>query len=158
MIRFGLSGTEIVQNALRLARAWTGKNRFVRFIGHYHGNADNIMGGRAPKTGDPIPSDYVGDLKGTDGRAKDSMESQSYLIPWNNADILENLLKSKGHEIAAVITEPVCVNGGSVLPAPGYLKRVRELCDEYNVVLIFDEIITGFRMGLGHNRNRCNPT
>ena len=149
MIRFGLSGTEIVQNALRLARAWTGKNRFVRFIGHYHGNADNIMGGRAPKTGDPIPSDYVGDLKGTDGRAKDSMESQSYLIPWNNADILENLLKSKGHEIAAVITEPVCVNGGSVLPAPGYLKRVRELCDEYNVVLIFDEIITGFRMGLG---------
>ncbi len=149
MIRFGLSGTEIVQNGLRLARAWTGKNRFVRFIGHYHGNADNIMGGRAPKTGDPIPSDYVGDLKGTDGRAKDSMESQSYLIPWNNADILENLLKSKGHEIAAVITEPVCVNGGSVLPAPGYLKRVRELCDEYNVVLIFDEIITGFRMGLG---------
>ena len=89
MIRFGLSGTEIVQNALRLARAWTGKNRFVRFIGHYHGNADNIMGGRAPKTGDPIPSVYVGDLKGTDGREKDSIESQSYLIPWNNADIIE---------------------------------------------------------------------
>lgn len=149
MIRFGLSGTEIVQNALRLARAWTGKNRFVRFEGHYHGNADNIMGGRVPRTGEPIPSDYFGDLKGTAGRAKDSLESQSYLLPWNDADLLEELFINNGDDIAAVITEPVCVNGGGVMPAPGYLKKMRELCDKYNVVLIFDEIITGFRMGLG---------
>lgn len=149
MIRFGLSGTEIVQNALRLARAYTGKNRFVRFEGHYHGNADNIMGGKSPKHGDPIPSDFVGDMKGTAGRAKDSLEGQSYLLPWNDADVLEQLLIAKGHEIAAVITEPVCVNGGSVLPAPGYLKKMRALCDQYDVLLIFDEIITGFRMGLG---------
>lgn len=149
MIRFGLSGTEIVQNALRLARAWTGKNRFVRFEGHYHGNADNIMGGRAPRNGEPIPTDYAGDLKGTAGRAIDSLESQSYLLPWNDVEILEELLIKKGDEIAAIITEPVCINGGGVMPAPGYLKKVRELCDRYNVVLIFDEIITGFRMGLG---------
>lgn len=149
MIRFGLSGTEIVQNALRLARAWTGKNKFIRFENHYHGNADNIMGGRAPKNGDPIPSDYKGDSKGTAGRAKDSLESQSYLIPWNDVQILEDLLIRKSDEIAAVITEPVCVNGGSVMPKPGYLQKVRELCDKYNVVLIFDEIITGVRMGLG---------
>ncbi|RCX18743.1 glutamate-1-semialdehyde 2,1-aminomutase [Anaerobacterium chartisolvens] len=149
MIRFGLSGTEIVQNALRLARAWTGKNRFVRFEGHYHGNADNIMGGRAPRKGEPVPSDFIGDIKGTAGRAHESLESQSYLLPWNDASVLEELLIKKGDEIAAVITEPVCVNGGSVMPAPGYLKRVRELCDKYNAVLIFDEIITGFRMGLG---------
>ncbi|KJB85944.1 aminotransferase class III [Paenibacillus sp. E194] len=149
MIRFGLSGTEIVQNALRLARAWTGKNRFVRFEGHYHGNADNIMGGRAPRSGEPIPSDFRGDLKGTAGRAADSLESQSYLLPWNDEAALEELLRKKGHEVAAVITEPVCVNGGSVMPAPGYLKKMRALCDEYEVVLIFDEIITGLRMGLG---------
>lgn len=149
MIRFGLSGTEIVQNALRLARAWTGKNRFVRFEGHYHGNADNIMGGKAPGAGDPVPSDYMGDLKGTAGRAKDILETQSYLLPWNDAEVLEELFMKKGDEIAAVITEPVCVNGGSVMPAPGYLQKVRELCDQYNVVLIFDEIITGFRMGIG---------
>ncbi|HFC12466.1 MAG TPA: aminotransferase class III-fold pyridoxal phosphate-dependent enzyme, partial [Anaerolineae bacterium] len=149
MVRFGLSGTEIVQNALRLARAFTGKNRFVRFVGHYHGNADNIMGGKAPRQGDPIPSDYIGDLKGTAGRAKGSLESQSYLLPWNDADALEQLLIKKGDQIAAVITEPVCVNGGSIFPAPGYLKRMRELCDQYGVLLIFDEIITGFRMGLG---------
>lgn len=149
MIRFGLSGTEIVQNALRLARAWTGKNRFVRFEGHYHGNADNIMGGRPPRKGDPVPSDFIGDIKGTAGRARESLESQSYLLPWNDASVLEELFIRKGDDIAAVITEPVCVNGGSVMPAPGYLKKVRELCDKYNAVLIFDEIITGFRMGLG---------
>lgn len=149
MIRFGLSGTEIVQNALRLARAYTGKNKFVRFIGHYHGNADNIMGGRASNSHNPVPSDYTGDLKGTLGRAKDSLESQSYLLPWNDDKVLEELLINKSDDIAAVIMEPICVNGGSVMPVPGYLQKVRELCTKYNVVLIFDEIITGFRMGLG---------
>nr|WP_186811629.1 aminotransferase class III-fold pyridoxal phosphate-dependent enzyme [Paenibacillus xylanexedens] len=149
MIRFGLSGTEIVQNALRLARAWTGKNRFVRFEGHYHGNSDNIMGGKTPRTGLPVPSDYPGDMKGTQGRARDVMESQSYLLPWNDAASLEELFVEHGDDIAAVIMEPVCVNGGGVMPAPGYLQRVRQLCDHHQVVLIFDEIITGFRMGLG---------
>jgi glutamate-1-semialdehyde 2,1-aminomutase len=149
MIRFGLSGTEIVQNALRLARAWTGKNRFVRFEGHYHGNSDNIMGGKTPRTGLPVPSDYPGDMKGTQGRARDVMESQSYLLPWNDAVRLEELFVEHGDDIAAVIMEPVCVNGGGVMPAPGYLQRVRQLCDHHQVVLIFDEIITGFRMGLG---------
>jgi glutamate-1-semialdehyde 2,1-aminomutase len=149
MIRFGLSGTEIVQNALRLARAWTGKNRFVRFEGHYHGNSDNIMGGKTPRTGLPVPSDYPGDMKGTQGRARDVMESQSYLLPWNDAVRLEELFVEHGDDIAAVIMEPVCVNGGGVMPAPGYLQKVRQLCDHHQVVLIFDEIITGFRMGLG---------
>ncbi|MCK4258165.1 MAG: aminotransferase class III-fold pyridoxal phosphate-dependent enzyme [Halanaerobiales bacterium] len=158
MIRFGLSGTEIIQNALRVARAYTGKNRFVRFEGHYHGNADNIMGGKTKGSGEPIPSDYFGDLKGTVGRATDSLESQSYLLPWNDADILEELLSKKGDVIAAVITEPVCVNGGSVMPAPGYLKKMRELCDKYNVVLIFDEVITGFRMGLGGAQKEFDVT
>lgn len=148
MIRFGVSGTEIVQCALRLARAWTGKNRFVRFEGHYHGNADNIMGGKVPKNGDFVPRDFFGDLKGTMGRADGALD-QSYLLPWNDEFILEELLREKNSEIAAVITEPVCVNGGSIMPASGYLQAVRRLCDKYNVVLIFDEIITGFRMGLG---------
>lgn len=147
-IRFGLSGTEIVQNALRVARAYTGKNRFVRFENHYHGNSDNIMGGKAKDSSFPVPVDYFGDSKGTAGRAKDCMESQSFIIPWNDADIVENLFKKYANEIAAVITEPVCVNGGSVEPAEGFLEKLRELCDKYNVLLIFDEIITGFRMGI----------
>jgi glutamate-1-semialdehyde 2,1-aminomutase len=77
------------------------------------------------------------------------MESQSYLLPWNDAVRLEELFVEHGDDIAAVIMEPVCVNGGGVMPAPGYLQRVRQLCDHHQVVLIFDEIITGFRMGLG---------
>src|SRR5699024_6681275 len=149
MIRFGLSGTEIVQNALRLARAWTGKNRFIRFEGHYHGNADNIMGGKANNLNNPIPLDYIGDLKGTAGRATDSMESQSYILPWNDEQVLEDLLSKRADEVAAIIMEPVCVNGGGMMPDRNYLKKVRELCDTYNIVLIFDEIITGLRMGLG---------
>lgn len=156
MIRFGLSGTEIIQNALRLARAWTGKNRFIRFEGHYHGNADNVMGGKVAKLGTFIPQDFAGDLKGTSGRALGSLENQSYLLPWNDAEILAEVLRQHGNEVAAIITEPVCVNAGSILPAPGYLQKMRELCDEYNVVLIFDEVITGFRMGLGGAQKEFN--
>ena len=136
MIRFGVSGTEIVQNALRLARAYTGKNRFVRFEGHYHGNADNIMGGKARNKLMPVPVDFVGDIKGTAGRAEGALESQSYLLPWNNCDALEALLIQEGDNIAAVITEPVCVNGGSIMPKPGYLEKMRALCTQYGVVLI----------------------
>lgn len=149
MVRFGLSGTEIVQNALRVARAYTGRNKFIRFDNHYHGNADNIMGGKIKDISNPVPSDYAGDSKGTKGRADNILESQSYLLTWNDAEILEDFLMKHGEEIAAIITEPVCVNGGSVMPKKGYLKKMRELCDKYGIVLIFDEIITGFRMGLG---------
>ena len=149
MVRFGLSGTEIVQNALRVARAYTGKNRFIRFENHYHGNADNIMGGRVLDRENPVPKDFPGDTKGTTGRAAGIREEQSYLLPWNDEKALEEILSRRGDEIAAVITEPVCVNGGSVMPKPGYLRKMRQLCDKYGVVLIFDEVITGFRMGLG---------
>lgn len=148
-IRFGLSGTEIVQNALRLARAYTGKNRFIRFDNHYHGNADNIMGGKKKNKEYPVPVEYFGDYKGTAGRAKDCLESQSFLIPWNDMDALKTVVEKYSEEIAAIIMEPVCVNGGSVEPKEGYLQEVRALCDQYGIVLIFDEIITGIRMGLG---------
>ena len=149
LIRFGLSGTEIVQNAIRIARAYTGRNKFVRFNNHYHGNADNIMGGKGNDNNNPVPSDYVGDTKGTEGRAFGIMEEQSYLLEWNDAEVLENLFKEHADDIATVIMEPVCVNGGSIMPKQGYLERVREICTQYGIVLIFDEIITGFRMGLG---------
>lgn len=148
LIRFGLSGTEIVQNALRVARAYTGKNKFIRFIGHYHGNADNIMGGKMKSESMPVPVDFKGDYKGTDGRAEKIMENQSFLIPWNNIEILKEVVNNHEFEIAAIIMEPICINGGSILPQKNYLKEVRNLCDKHNIVLIFDEIITGFRVGL----------
>ncbi len=148
MVRFGLSGTESVQNAIRLARAFTGKDKFVRFMGHYHGNADNIMGGevRDPRYPAPFPGDKG--VFDTEGRDPDILQRQSFLIPWNDSRALEELLSRHSHEIAVVIMEPIAINGGGVLPKPGYLETVRELCTRYGVVLLFDEVITGFRVGM----------
>ncbi|MDJ0618544.1 MAG: aminotransferase class III-fold pyridoxal phosphate-dependent enzyme [Calothrix sp. MO_192.B10] len=149
MVRFGLSGTESVQNAIRLARAYTQKPKFIRFEGHFHGNADNIMGGRQASPDHPVPIDYEGDLLGTEGRAPGIFQDQSFLIPWNNIEALEQLLQEQGNEIGSVIMEPICINGGGIFPNPGYLEKVRELCNLHHVVLIFDEVITGFRVALG---------
>lgn len=147
-IRFGLSGTESIQNALRLSRAYTGKQKFVRFLGHYHGNADNIMGGIVENSNYPVPSPGKSGFFETEGRDPNVLQQQSFLIPWNDIEILENLLANHSQEIAAIIMEPIAVNGGGILPQPGYLEKVRKLCDRYHVVLIFDEVITGFRVSL----------
>ena len=149
-IRFGLSGSEIVQNALRAARAYTGRNRFIRFEGHYHGNMDNIMGGTlSPDPSVPVPVMFAGDARDTLGRAEGILESQSFLLPWNDLPALEKTLQEYHENIAALIMEPVCFNGGGIMPLPDYLEGVRLLCDKYGIVLIFDEIITGFRASIG---------
>lgn len=146
-VRFGLSGTEVVLNALRLARAYTGKNKFIRFDGHYHGNADPILGGKSVDES-YTPVEYKSDYRGTKGR-EDIAFQNSFLIPWNDIDVLEKLVKERHEEIAAIMMEPICINGGAVMPREGYLQQVRTLCDKYSIVLIFDEVITGFRVGLG---------
>lgn len=150
MVRFCLSGTEAVQNALRLARGFTGKNRFIRFHGHYHGNADNIMGWRARQDlSFPVPESFKGDLMDTLGRATNILEEQSFLLPWDNIEVLAATIERYKDEIAAVLMEPFCMNGGGIFPREGYLESVKALCEENNIVLIFDEIITGVRIGLG---------
>lgn len=149
MVRFCLSGTEAVQNAIRLGRAYAGKPKFVRFRGHYHGNADNIMGGKPQSADYPTPMAYDGDFLGTDGRAPQIMEEQSFMLPWNNLEALEKLLSNYADRIGVIIMEPICINGGGILPKPGYLESVRQLCDRYHITLIFDEVITGFRTALG---------
>lgn len=149
LVRFSLSGTEAVQNAIRLARAFTGKSKIVRFYGHYHGNADNTMGGKATNFQTPHPEDYVGDLFYTEGRAKNVFRDQMYITTWNETSLLEVLLEEHQSEIAAVLMEPICVNGGGILPKANYLSEVAELCRQHGVLLIFDEVITGIRCGLG---------
>ncbi|MDC8758930.1 aspartate aminotransferase family protein [Janthinobacterium fluminis] len=148
-VRFCLSGTEAVQNAIRLARGYTGKQRFVRFSGHYHGNADNIIGGYPGDTDFPTPKMKSNDVLNTKGRADGVLEAQSFLLQWNDAAVLQSTLEKYSGEIAAVIMEPFLVNGGGIAPAPGYLEQVRALCTKHNVLLIFDEVITGFRAGIG---------
>jgi glutamate-1-semialdehyde 2,1-aminomutase len=148
MVRFSLAGTEAVLNALRLARAYTGKSRFIRFFTHYHGNADSLLGGRIGNLDYPLAETFDKDFTDTDGKASGAAE-EAFLLPWNDLPTLDRVLCAYGDQIAAVLTEPICINGGGVMPNDGYLEGMRRLCDAHGVVLIFDEVITGFRVGLG---------
>lgn len=148
-VRFCLSGTEAIQNALRLARGYTGKQKFIRFIGHYHGNADNIMGGDVRLGDDSVPYENYAGTNSTKGRMEQILEQQSYLLSWNNSTLLEDTLRNFSDQIAAVIMEPFSVNGGGIMPHAGYMERVRAMCDKYHVLLIYDEVITGFRVDYG---------
>ena len=149
-VRYLLSGTEAVQLVIRLARAYTGRNLFIRFDGHYHGWLDNVIGGNVSTAIDEPPYGFEreGDIFGTNGRDTNSLK-QSFKIAWNDIDYLERVLEKYGEQIALIIMEAVNCNGGVCWPKPGYLERVRQLCDKYGIILCFDEVITGFRMGLG---------
>lgn len=146
-VRFGLSGTEAVQASLRVARAVTGRVKFVRFTGHYHGWLDNVL---AKFDGDEAVPASRGQLEAHLG--------DSFTLPWNDLDALEGLLDERAEETAAVIMEPVMLNAGSIEPLPGYLEGVRAACDRHGVVLIFDEVISGFRVALGGAAERYGVT
>lgn len=149
-MRFGLSGSELVQNAIRLARAYTGRQRFVRFEGHYHGNVDNIMGGKIRSYPDaPEPVEFTGDPRGTMGRAQGVMQAQSFMARWNDLPGTTQLIETHHAEIACLILEPICVNGGGIAPSAGFLEGLRQLCDRHGILLVFDEVITGCRVALG---------
>ncbi|MFA7579484.1 aspartate aminotransferase family protein [Castellaniella sp.] len=135
VVRFGMTGTEVDQAALRIARAVTGRTRFIRFEGHYHGWLDNVLS--LSKNGQSLPA--------SKGQVPEHL-TESEMLPWNDLDALEQCLRERPNEFAAVIMEPVMVNNGAIEPVEGYLQGVRALCDQYGVVLIFDEIITGFRI------------
>lgn len=146
-VRFGVSGTESVQAALRLARAYTGRRKFVRFEGHYHGWLDNVLaqfddGGMKPASAGQV-GEYLDD---------------GIALPWNDADAVREVLELSSHEIAAIITEPMMLNAGSILPENGFLEELRSMCNDYGVVLIFDEVITGFRISLGGAVERFGVT
>jgi glutamate-1-semialdehyde 2,1-aminomutase len=149
-VRFVVTGSEAVQLAIRLARAHTKRRYFIRFEGHYHGWLDNVLGGivNDSATGKPFALESSNDPLGTEGRDPQAFE-QSFKLPWNDPDVLEATLNQYGEEVALILMEPILCNGGCCPPEPGYLERVRELCDEYGIVLCFDEVITGFRVGLG---------
>ena len=138
MIRFGSSGTEMVQAALRLARAATGRHKFIRFEGHYHGWLDNVL----VNVGDE------GASTASAGQLASHIED-GILLPWNDLDTLSAALQQRGPEVAAVLMEPMMINAGAIEPEPGYLEAARRLCDSHGVMLIFDEIITGFRIAPG---------
>ncbi len=146
-IRFASSGTETIQAAVRLARAYTGRAKIMKFEGHYHGWTDNIFVSVNP------PLDQVGEesnpisVSQTPGQSSRALEDV-VTLPWNNLDLFAEVMRNRGHEIAAVVMEPINCNTGAMLPLPGYLEGVRQITSDCGTVLIFDEVITGFRVGL----------
>jgi glutamate-1-semialdehyde 2,1-aminomutase len=141
-VRFTNSGTESTMYAVRVARAATGKLGIVKVEGGYHGSYDPFVVSSKPpldKAGNPDKPSAVIDSNLVPG--------DIYVVPFNNADALERMFKKKGKKIACFIVEPVLENLAIVLPDEGYLERVRELCDTYGIVLIFDEVKTGLTAG-----------
>jgi glutamate-1-semialdehyde 2,1-aminomutase len=145
-VRFNCSGSEAVQAAFRLARAATGRSTIVKFEGHYHGWFDNVVWSVSPpasEMGDRDAPAHVPATTGLDPHAGDCLD----VVVWNDLDRLAARLR-KG-DVAGVIMEPIMCNTSAILPKPGYLEGVRALCSELGVVLIFDEVITGFRVAPG---------
>ncbi len=145
-VRFTSSGTEATMNAIRLARGYTRRERIVKFAGCYHGAADAFLisaGSSALTLGVP----------NSPGVPK-STAADTIVVPYNDAAALSAVFEKHGNEIAGVIIEPYAGNMGLVLPEDGYLQRVRELCTQYRALLIFDEVMTGFRVARGGVQER----
>lgn len=147
-VRFASAGSEVVQAALRIARAHTGRQKILKFEGHYHGWYDNVLASVAPPLDAAGPVEAPNTVPGSKGISSAAQEDL-IVLPWNDLELLERTLRTRAHEIAAVITEPIMCNVGCIMPRPGYLEGLRALCSELGIVLIFDEIITGFRLAPG---------
>ncbi len=141
MIRMVSSGTEAVMSAIRAARGYTSKEKIIKFVGCYHGHSDSLLvqsGSGAMTFGSP-------DSKGvTRGAAKDTLTAR-----FNDLDMVSELLEANNGEVAAIILEPVAANMGVIPPKEGFLQGLRRLCDKHGTLLIFDEVITGFRLSFG---------
>lgn len=148
LVRFCTTGTEAVSAALRLARAYTGRDKIVKFEGQYHGWTDTMFVSVHPSLERAGPDDNPTALPGSIGTPQ-SVADLMIPLPWNDLDAVERTLRARRHEIAAVLTEPIMCNCGVIPPAPGYLEGLREITKRYDVLLIADEVKTGFRVSMG---------
>lgn len=141
LIRMVSSGTEACMSVIRLARGYTGKNKIIKFEGHYHGHADSFL----VKAGSGMATLNIQTVPGvTAGVSNDTLTA-----PFNDLDAVQKLVNNHRGEIAAIIVEPVAGNMGCVLPAKGFLESLRKICDAEGIVFIFDEVMTGFRLAAG---------
>ncbi len=150
MIRFVNSGTEATMSALRLARAYTGRNKIIKFSGCYHGHADMLL----VQAGSGVATMGLPDSPGVPAETTHNTLS----IAYNDVAAVEQLFLTYPDEIAAIIVEPVAANMGLVLPFPGFLESLRELSQKYGALLVFDEVMTGFRVALGGMQGRVGIT
>jgi glutamate-1-semialdehyde 2,1-aminomutase len=149
-VRFVSSGTEATMSALRVARGFTGRSRILKFDGCYHGHADSLLvaaGSGVATLGIPgspgVPEGTVAD---------------TLVVPFNDVAAVERAVAEHGPDLAAIIVEPVCGNMGTVAPRPGYLESLREITKRNGTILIFDEVMTGFRLALGGAQERLGVT
>ncbi len=141
LIRMVSSGTEACMSAVRVARGYTGRNKIIKFEGCYHGHADSFL----VKAGSGVATFNIQAVPGvTAGVANDTLT-----CAYNDLEAVELLVKENPNQVAAIIVEAVAGNMGCILPKEGFLKGLRRICDEHNIVLIFDEVMTGFRLALG---------
>lgn len=148
MVRFACSGTEATMTTMRIARGITGKDKIIKFEGQYHGHHDYACISYQPDLSDMgsrIAPNKIPISPGIPRAVLDTIE----ILPWNDLDILEKVVKRKGHEIGGIITEPIMGNGGMIFPRKDYLKGMREIATDNDIVLIFDEVWAGFRMAKG---------
>ncbi|TMC23589.1 MAG: glutamate-1-semialdehyde-2,1-aminomutase [Chloroflexi bacterium] len=146
MLRFVNSGTEATMSALRLARAYTGRNKIIKFSGCYHGHADMLL----VQAGSGVATMGLPDSPGVPAETT----AHTLTAAYNDSAAVETLFRTYPNDIAAIIVEPVAANMGLVLPADGFLERLRALTLQYGALLIFDEVMTGFRVALGGMQQR----
>ena len=147
MVRFVSSGTEATMSAVRLARGATGRTKIIKFEGNYHGHSDAFLvsaGSGAATFGAP-----------NSPGVPEAVARETMLAPYNDLEAVARLMRAEGANIAAVIVEPVAGNVGMIEPAPGFLEGLRSLCDTHGAQLIFDEVMTGFRVAWGGYQNVC---
>jgi glutamate-1-semialdehyde 2,1-aminomutase len=147
MVRLCNTGTEAVLYALRLARTFTGRRKVVRFEGMYHGFSDGVYWSKHPSLEEAGPDERPIAVAQGPGVPREAGE-HLVILPWNDVGALRAAIAREGDDIAAVLTEPVMCNTGCILPVPGYLEAMRELTAARGIVLIYDEVITGFRLGI----------
>lgn len=147
-VLFSNTGTEAVHSALRISRAATGRTKVIKFEGHYHGWFNDTLVSYSPNVAQAGPQDSPSVVPASRGQIPSSY-ADTVVLPWNDAEIVENYLNDHGGEVAAIITEPILCNNGCISPKPGYLQALRHLATRHGIVLIFDEVITGFRVHIG---------
>ena len=140
-VRMVNSGTEACMSALRLARGYTGRNKFIKFEGNYHGHADAFL----VSAGSGVATLEIQSVPGVTS----TVAADTLTAPYNNLPAVEQLIAAHPEQIAAIIVEPVAGNMGCILPQPGFLEGLRQLCDANSILLIFDEVMTGFRLARG---------
>ncbi len=154
LLRFANSGTEAIASSVRLARGYTGRNKIILFEGHYHGWSEAVFHKyHAPLAELPMRG-YGPAIPGTQGMS--SALDDAIVVRWNDLELLETVLKRYEGMIAAVVMEPVMGNAGVIAPEPGYLEGVRKLTRQHETLLVFDEVITGLRVGAGGAQGHYN--